>query len=166
MRNQILQWSMLIVPWLTLFFMKKEDIKRFFPVAVLSALTSVIIHHVGNSLQWWEQIDLNYPFVIPFYLLGLHPVITMWIFKFTYRKFWLYVVVEAVMNMGFNTLFLGWFLIKMGMRQIGNMSPFVAFFITMAHGLVLYVYQIWQEGIFVSPYQGFKIGKKDKQPHR
>ncbi len=34
MSNQILLWSVLILPWLTLFFMKKEDIKRLMPASL------------------------------------------------------------------------------------------------------------------------------------
>lgn len=153
MRNQIIQWSMLILPWLTLFFMKREDRLRFFPVGTVSALTSVLIHLVGNSLKWWEQLDPNYPFQLPFYLLGIFPVITMWIFKFTFRKFWLYVVIEVAINLGFNFVFFGLFLTMMGMRRSGSMSPFIALLINMGHGLILYVYQLWQEGIFSHPYR-------------
>jgi len=29
MSNQLILWGMLTAPWLTLFFMKKEDIKRY-----------------------------------------------------------------------------------------------------------------------------------------
>jgi hypothetical protein len=34
--NQVMLWGMLIVPLLTLFFMPREDLKRFMPVAFLA----------------------------------------------------------------------------------------------------------------------------------
>lgn len=61
-RNQIILWSMFIVPWLTLFFMKKEEVRRYIPVALFAAATSVIIHDVGLRLGFWVIQDVAFPF--------------------------------------------------------------------------------------------------------
>jgi hypothetical protein len=49
MSNQVLLWSMLILPWLTLFFMSTENIKKWTPVALFSALTSVLAVELGEN---------------------------------------------------------------------------------------------------------------------
>jgi hypothetical protein len=152
MSNQLLFWLLFVIPWLTLFFMKKEDIKRFFPVAILAALTSVIIHELGLSFGWWKDLETVYPLKMSPVLIGLNPVLTMWIFKFTYKKFWWYIVVEIVSNIGFDFWFLSRFIPARGMGEF-YISPFLAFGITMIHGLILYLYQIWQEEIYIHPYK-------------
>jgi hypothetical protein len=153
MSNQVILWAMFIVPWLTLFLMKMEDIRRLMPLALFSALTSVIIHEVGISLRWWEVLEMAYPLQLLPYLIGLHPVLTMWIFKFTFRKFWLYMAVEAVTNLGFNSLFLGYFLPLRGILHFVDLSGIAAFCLTMSHGIILYGYQLWQERIIAHPYR-------------
>jgi len=143
---------MFFIPWLTLFFMKKEDIKRFLPVGLLSALTSVIIHELGISLGLWKYLVTAYPLQMAPFLIGLNPVLTMWIFKFTYKKFWWFLAVEIVSNIGFDLWFLPHFLPSRGISQFLS-SPFLALVITTVHGIILYLYQMWQEGIYSHPYR-------------
>lgn len=149
MNNQLISWAMFVVPWLSLFFMKKEDIKRYMPLALLSALTSVIIYEMGISYQWWIVTETSFPLRIQPFHLGLFPVLTMWIFKFTFRKFWLFMAVELVTNAAFDFGFLGWFLPARGILHFGTMTPLVAVCVTTVHGLILYGYQVWQDGILI-----------------
>lgn len=61
MDNQLLLWGMLILPWLTIFFMKIEHIKRYRPAALFTIVTSLIIAEVGIGLKMWEVKDNIYP---------------------------------------------------------------------------------------------------------
>jgi hypothetical protein len=151
---QILLWSMLFVPWLTLFFMKKESIKRFMPVGILSALSVIIINELGLSYNWWSFKETAFPLqhFLPHYL-GLFPVMTMWIFYFTYRKFWLFLIVEIVANLGFSFLFVCYFLPVIGVLYTNNMTGIMVFCLSTGLAIALYGYHIWQEGIFVHPYR-------------
>lgn len=103
MSNQAILWSMLILPWLTLFLMKKEDIKRFMPVALFTAVTQAIIVEVGITLGFLgggreTLFPLNQ---MPTFTYGAISVFTMWIFKFTYERFGLYIAVNAIIDYGF-----------------------------------------------------------------
>lgn len=153
MNNQILLWSMLIVPWFTLFFMKMHDIRRFMPAGLLSAVTSVLISEIIITLKLEEIRETAYPLINPPFLFGLNPVLTMWMLKFFYKKFIAYCIVEVVLNLGFAFLFLGMFLPSRGILYILRASPLLPFAITTAHSLMLYAYQIWQEKIFKTPYR-------------
>ncbi|MDD4766077.1 MAG: hypothetical protein PHF87_00640 [Desulfotomaculaceae bacterium] len=51
MNNQLILWSMMLLPWLTLFLMKRDDLKRFMPVGLLGAITSMIAAEAGISLK-------------------------------------------------------------------------------------------------------------------
>ncbi|WP_144348867.1 hypothetical protein [Sporomusa termitida] len=83
MSNQAFLWSLLILPWLTLFFMPKETIKRWMPVALFSALTSVLAVELGENLGWFIYEEAAYPLRTSSYIIfGLNIVVTIWLFLF------------------------------------------------------------------------------------
>jgi hypothetical protein len=156
MSNQLLLWSVFVVPWLTLFLMRKEDIRRFLPVALFSALSSIIIVEIGITLNWWAANETAYPLRTLSYLLGLNPIITMWMMRFLYRKFFLYIAIDAAFNLGFAFVFLGYLLQRRGIYIYTGTGPFFTFFLTTAHGILLYVYHMWQQAIFAHSYTNSK----------
>ncbi|WP_245867927.1 hypothetical protein SPSIL_009940 [Sporomusa silvacetica DSM 10669] len=149
MSNQVILWTMLILPWITLFFMKKEDIKRFMPVGLLTAVTSAIIVESGITLRLWETQETIYPLnqMMP-YVYGLSPVLSMWIMKYTYGRFVIYMVTNIILDIGFSYIFLP-SLDNRGIFHFVRATPLVAYLPTIPHTAVLYAYQIWQEGIYV-----------------
>ncbi len=58
MSNKIILWILLIAPWLTLFFMKKEGIKRYIPVTIFTVLLVTIIYEIAYTYRWWE-LEVN-----------------------------------------------------------------------------------------------------------
>jgi len=137
---------MLIIPWLTLFLVKKNDIKRFMPVAFFSIIISVIVTEAGITTGLWNIWETTFPLSqIPTYTFGIIPVVVIWIFKFTYGQFWLYFVLDCVLNLVFVYLILP----LLAGRGILDFTPAPIHIITsVAHDVLLYGYQIWQEGIF------------------
>lgn len=142
MSNQILLWLMLILSWLTLFFMKKEDIKQWLSVGMFAIVTTTIIHDVGTTLGFWSTHESIYPFyeMLPDYY-GTMPVLTMWVFKFTYGKFGTYMLLNTVLDIVFNFYILGYFYPSRGILAF-NISPLVSLPITLMHAVVLYMYQV------------------------
>lgn len=155
MSNQLILWSMLILPWLTLIFMKKDEIKRYMPVALFTAATSAIIIESGATLGLWAYRETAYPIKMISYNYGIIPVITMWIFKFTFKRFWVYLAVNAVFDIGFAYLMLPW-LVSRGIFDFVNSR--IVLFITIPHSILLYVYQKWQEGELI------RLESKNLQP--
>ncbi|MBP2636792.1 MAG: hypothetical protein H6Q72_2699 [Firmicutes bacterium] len=149
MSNQVVLWSMIIVPWLTLFFMKKEEIKRFMPVALFSVITSIVIVEVGQTLGWWIVRETAYPLKTVSYLFGLNPVMTIWLFHFLYGRFWRYVAIDLILNFGFVFLFLVHFIASRGITQRLDITPLQNVLLSTLHGVLLYGYQMWQEGVLV-----------------
>jgi len=148
--NQILMWSMLFLPWLTLFFMKKEEIKRFMPVALFSALTSVFAVEMGESLGWFIYGETTYPLrTSSYHIFGLNCVTTIWLFHFVYGNFRKYIIIDVVLNFGFIYLFHVYFLGSRGIFHEVGITPFINVLITTTVGALVYAYQMWQEGIFV-----------------
>lgn len=150
MNNQILMWSMLFLPWLTLFFMNKEEIKRFMPVALFSALTSVLVVETGESLGWFIYGETTYPLrTTSYHIFGLNCVTTIWLFHFVYGNFWKYIIIDLVLNFGFIYLFHVYFLGSRGIFHEVGITPFINTLIATTDGALIYAYQMWQEGIFV-----------------
>jgi len=147
MSNQIFSWSTFVLPWLTLFLMKKEDIKRYMPVALFAALLTTIIHDVGIDLGFWTVRGRAFPLyeMLP-YFYGLIPVLTLWIFKFTNGRFRLYFITNLVLDIGFAFYFLGSLLPARGIYALVGITRTQVVFINVVHITLLYIYQKWQEG--------------------
>ncbi|MEN6348632.1 MAG: hypothetical protein ABFD08_04425 [Syntrophomonas sp.] len=147
MSNKLILWSFIIVPWLTLFLMKKEEIRRYFPVGIFAALTSIVIVDIGSTLHLWTLKDNIYPLgkVFPYHL-GAIPVVTMWLFKFTFPNFLMYLSVDALYNLLFAFVITPWMAAR-GIRENINSTNSLLFVIVTLHGILLFGYQILQEGI-------------------
>lgn len=146
MGNQIILWSLIIVPWLTLFLIKKEDLRRFMPVALFAALTSVMMHDIGLTLNWWVTKETAYPLhsLLPQYF-GAFPVGVIWIFKYTYDRFWVYMASNVAFDFFAAYALIPFLTFRNTFSLIGcsKLQLFVQFLV---HAVILYCYQKWQEG--------------------
>ncbi len=146
MSNEVILWGSLILPWSTIVFMPKEDIKRYMPVGLFTVVLSVLILEIGISFGMWNIKETVFPFaLLPPLVYGL-PIFTMWVFKLTYGRFWLFVATNAIMDLFFDYLIIPW-LASSGILDY-NVS-ILDFFITTLQAWLLYGYQMWQETIFV-----------------
>lgn len=149
MSNQILLWSMLLLPWLTLFFLPKESIRRWMPVALFSALTSVLAVDLGENLGWFIYGEAAYPLSTSSYVIfGLNIVVAMWLFHFLYGRFWRYLAIDTVLNFIFIYFFHVYFLGSRGLFQEVGLTPLLNTLIVSFDGVLAYGYQMWQEEIF------------------
>lgn len=80
MSNQAALWSMLVLPWLTLAFMKREEIKKWMPAALFVMVTSTLIVEAGTTFKLWETHETTFPLnEMISYVYGTLPVGAMWI---------------------------------------------------------------------------------------
>jgi hypothetical protein len=94
-------WTSLVLPWISLVFIKKETIKRYMPVAIFVSLLVTIIFEMAHVFKWWVMLDglapwgyiTNVSFVYGTFLVG-----TIWIFYFTFHNFWLYLVTNIAID--------------------------------------------------------------------
>lgn len=149
MNNQVILWSMLVLSWLTLLFVKKEDIKRFIPVALFAMFTSMIVDDAAGTLNLWVIRESIFPLSnTDILIISFIPVSTVWLFKYTYGKVWRFIAADAVLNLVYIFIVLPWY----GSRGIIEnilATNLISFSIATIHGLLLYVYQMWQEGVLV-----------------
>ncbi|MEI3607350.1 hypothetical protein SPD48_16845 [Pseudogracilibacillus sp. SE30717A] len=149
---KVLLWMVLILPWLSLFFMKKSDIKRYMPVTILTALLTTILFEIAYTYGWWTlHID-----IMPWgyitntsFTYGGYAIATLWIFYFTSHNFWLFMLTELIVNAFWAFIGLHWIIDKfMGVAtfQIKNWQWFLIEIVVV---LILYAYHHWQRKIFV-----------------
>ncbi len=142
-------WSMFFIPWLSLFFMKKEEVKRWMPVAMFALVLTIIVNDVGIVLGFWVIQESIFPFyAMNPYFFGTMPVITIWVFKLTYGHFRKYFIINTILDIAFNFLVLSYFLPSRGIFDF-NISPFLSLPITLVHAIVIYGYQMWQDGVLL-----------------
>jgi hypothetical protein len=146
MSNQVLLWGTFIIPWLTLFFMSREDIKRFLPAGFLVTIMCIIFTETGISNGWWTIRETTYPLAfIPTYTYGAFPVMAMWIMKITFGRFWVFLVTEAILNAVLAFVIYPW-IASRGIKDF-HAGLYITFLFASAMSLIVYGYLLWQEGL-------------------
>ncbi|MEW9674121.1 hypothetical protein [Ammoniphilus sp. 3BR4] len=150
--TKVVLWGSLIVPWLSLFFLKRDIIKRYMPVAIFVSLLVTIIFEMAHVFNWWVMKEAivpwgyitNVAFTYGAFLVG-----TIWIFYFTFRKWWLYLITNIVIDGAFafflNDIFNGW------IYQLVRFNEWGVFLLMVSLAVVIYGYQLWQEGVLIKP---------------
>lgn len=121
------------------------------PATLYAMFTTTLIIDAGVAAKWWVIRETIYPFneVLPLQL-GLLLVGNLWILKFTYGRFWLYAGVELILSIGF-AYQLQPFLSNRGIWVWINVNGFLALLPAIPQFITVYLYQMWQEGVFVRP---------------
>jgi hypothetical protein len=143
-------WSIFIIPWISLIFLDRSAIRRYMPVALFATVLNTILAQMAWSYNWWKfkETLFSWDKIAPlFTVYGIFLVGTIWIFYFTFRKFWIYIVVnlivDCIYSFGFRAL---WKKLKIT-TSAGNLSPIEGILIMTIISISLYIYQMWQEGL-------------------
>ncbi|UJF34613.1 hypothetical protein [Paenibacillus hexagrammi] len=147
---KVIIWGMFIIPWLSLLLMNKSLLKNYIPVALLATVLNTIVYQLAWTYGWWHyKVTLfSWDQVAQIHTVyGIFLVGTIWIFRFTFNKFWVYLLVnvgvDSVYAFGFRLLWK-----KLGITSGGNLPPMGSLSIMTVMALFLYVYQIWQQTAF------------------
>lgn len=147
MSNQLILWGTLILPWLTLIFMPKADIKRYISVGLLSAILCILVTEIGFRHSWWAVLETTYPFsVMPPYAYSLFPIMPMWLLKYTFGRFGLYFLVDTFFNLVFSFVIMPWFA-RRGIISFDN--GLLTLILQSIIAVILYGFQKWQQGIYL-----------------
>ncbi len=159
MSNQVLLWASFVISWLSIIFLKKSELKRYMPVALFGALFATIIVEAGVTLNWWVTKETVFPFInMPIFIYGSFLIGIIWIFKFTYTRFWLFLAANAGIDLILTFPLNNW-LVNRGILQMNTISNLQLFFVATGSAVLLYWYQLWQEGD-ASPFKRFGLSSK------
>jgi hypothetical protein len=149
MFDKLVLWALLIVPWLSLFFLKKESVNRYMPVAIFTALLMTIYNELAYTYKFWELKVEIFPQVtaaVPF-VYGAFLVIVIWIFHYTYGRFWVYLVTNVVLDFLF-AFPLNYFFEKiLRLYELIHHNSWIVWGVFIVLSILIYGYQVWQEGV-------------------
>jgi hypothetical protein len=147
MINKLILWSMLLVPWFTLFFMKKKGFRRYISVSIFTSLLVTIVYEIASSYKWWKILVTIAPWghiTNVSYAYGVFFVGTLWIFYLTYDKFWVYLVTNIVVD-GIDAFLIREFMQSRNIIHYENISKLNLFFVMLTLALISYIFQVWYE---------------------
>ncbi len=143
--NQAILWASVALAWLSTLLLKQEELRRYMPVALFCSLAFAFIFEMGISLQWWAVKEATFPLInIPIFIYGPYLIGTIWIFKYTYGRFWLFLVTNIVLDYFLVFFLIDWF-IRRGVWE-AYISYFQGVLVTVVLAVALYGYQLWQSG--------------------
>jgi hypothetical protein len=147
--QKIIVWSVLILPWFTLFFMNKDDFKRFFPVTLFTALLVTYYHQLAFTQKWWVvHVNIgDFTTFIPT-IFGSYFVGTLWIFTLTYGNFKKYFIINVIINAIYVFIVKVILFLNLGIMENINAPHWHRFFVYIGFSVIIYGYQKWQEVIF------------------
>lgn len=140
----IIRIGLLLVPWLTVFFIPKNVFKKYTPVATFASLLVAINCMLSIPFKWWKVKGglLNKVFNDLSFILGPFFIGTIWIFRLTFGKFWIYLFTNTVMDL-FLAYPVNWIMQKFKVYKLVNFKPIHIYLVSILFALVIYPYQLF-----------------------
>jgi hypothetical protein len=133
-------------------FLKKLKIKRFTPVGILASFLMVLYNVVAYNEKHWTIKVTIIPWLKPLFVpgvLSVFLVVTIWIFYFTYPRFWIYLTTNLVVDFMFAVFPFHYILQnKLGVYELINITSWGRYLIFVIFSIILYGYQKWLEEVF------------------
>lgn len=122
------------------------------PAALFLTIIHTILYQAAWEYNWWKEEGLfHWDKIanIPWVYVG-YPILTIWILSFTFGKFWIYLLVNLILDIFYAFV---WFPIeeKLGIAS-GEITPFYDLLLILSLSIVTYIYQMWQENKWRSPH--------------
>jgi hypothetical protein len=139
----IIRIGLLVISWSSAFFLPKKLFVRYSPVAVLASLLVLIECYLAIPFKWWKvnggvktKLFNELSFILGPFFVG-----TIWIFRLTFGKLWLYLLLNLIMDgllsFPFNKIFQ-----KLKVYKLINFKPKHIFFTSFAYAIMIYGYQL------------------------
>lgn len=148
--KQIILWSLLILPWLSLFFLNMYTVRRYMPVALFMTVIHTLAYQAAHHYGWWKETGsslFGWDKIIPVpWVYGAYLVIVIWVFHFTFGKFWKYLIVNILLDGVFMYIvYPVWQ--RLGLVSGESTLPTIAIVAMMVgFALIIYLFQLWQDG--------------------
>jgi hypothetical protein len=144
--SKLLLIIMFIIPWLTLPLLGKKSLKRFLPAGIFISLVVTFESILAKRRRWWwwhesihPKLQGGFPLTWGPFLIG-----TMWILKLTYGKFFIYLIVNLVVDTLFTYPFV-LFLKKQGIASLVRLKKYQLSVLFFVKSLLLYGFQYIKE---------------------
>lgn len=134
--------GLLVVPWLSLPILGRENIKKFFPGALFICLFVIGESFLARKQVWWwfyKKLHPNLIGEIPL-IFGPFFVGTLWILRFTYGNLFKYIVSNLIVDSFFVYVVIGWFK-QIGYASLVRLKKYQLLFLFTFKSLLLYLFQ-------------------------
>ncbi|MDQ1002593.1 hypothetical protein QFZ28_002993 [Neobacillus niacini] len=140
----IIRIGLFLIPWLTIYFIPKNEFKKYTPVACFASLLVLVESILSYPFKWWTVKGglLNKAFTELSFILGPFFVGTIWIFRLTFGKFWLYALTNILMD-SFLAFPANWVFQKLKVYKLVNFKPKHIFYTSICYALIIYGYQLF-----------------------
>jgi len=138
--------AIIMIPWLTLLFLGKRNIKRYSVAGFFIVIFEIINHLYGHKRHWWKFYDKRRSFIkdeLPF-SVGPYMPISMWLLKFSYGNFKKFVFLNAIAD-GFFAFFFIDVLKKFKIARLNRLNHFQFFIYLHYKAYLLYGVQYLYE---------------------
>lgn len=140
---------MSILPWLSISFIGKNNLKRFLPGSIFMCLYLIAEGRFAEKKKWWwfpysvkPNVLAELPLIFGPFLVG-----SLWIMKYTYGKFNLFLLINIIIDSFFTYFGLKWFK-KIGYVSLVRLTKFQLSIVFLIKSLILYGFQIVYEKCF------------------
>lgn len=140
-------WCIMLVPWLSVPFLGKKVIKRFFAASLFICVLIRLESYIAEKRRWWWFYDRLFPKArgeTPL-LWGQFLIGSIWILKYTYGHFFKYLVVNFFTDLFFIFPFSN-FLKRLGLFSYVRLSHPRVMIIFFLKSILLYAFQFVKEG--------------------
>lgn len=99
-RHLLFNLAIIIIPWLSIIFLGKRNIKRYFLSSSIIAVYEILNHIYGQKKRFWKFYEKPRFFIrdeLPFDI-GPYIPMSMWMLKISYGNFKKFIFLNALYN--------------------------------------------------------------------
>lgn len=134
--------AMILLSWLSLPFIGRSSIKKFFPASILIVIFEAFNVLIGKKRKWWvfynnpnSYISGEFPFNVGPFLIG-----TIWILKWTYGNFKKFILLNTIVD-AFFAFVIPKLLEKLKVAKLVRLNNFQFFLYMFYKAFILYGFQ-------------------------
>ncbi|WP_078379846.1 hypothetical protein [Sutcliffiella halmapala] len=146
--TKILMILLAVLPWLSIPLIGINTIKRFIPGAAFICLYLIFEGMVAEKRKWWwfpvsikPNVLAEFPLIFGGFLVG-----SLWILKYTFGNFYLYLKVNLIIDTIFSYLMIDWFK-KLGYVTLVRLTKFQLSIVFLVKSIVMYGFQYMYEKV-------------------
>ncbi|MEH7177054.1 hypothetical protein [Neobacillus vireti] len=147
-RHKVFNLLIILIPWMSLLFIGKRNIRRFAFSGVFIVIFEIINHLYGHKRNWWKFYDKRKSFIrdeLPF-SVGPYMPLSIWLLKLSYGNFKKFILLNLISDGAFAFFFID-VLKKLKIISLNRINHLQFFFYLHYKAYILYGVQYLSDKI-------------------
>ncbi|WP_026907332.1 hypothetical protein [Paucisalibacillus globulus] len=128
-RHLLFNLAIIIIPWLSLLFIGKQNLKRYSFAGIFIVVFEILNHVYGHRRNWWKFYDKKKSFwkdELPF-SVGPYMPLSLWILKYSFGNFNKFTSLNVISDGLFAFVFIDIFkkMKIISLRKLGHLQFFL-----------------------------------------